>query len=183
MHRELNRRRTRGEALIEFTIIGIPLIFIWISLGEMARGMWQYHTLQYATKMANAYAATHGATCGTPNSCSVNVSDVVGVFQQNAIGIPMDKVSLTLTSATSANAVTCNQVSTCSSNGSWSTTWPPSASGDNAVGKSVSIKTIYKFNSALAVFWPGSGSPWSFGVPAGSGQFYFPGYSYQLIQF
>lgn len=66
MHRYLKRNRQRGEALIEFTMVGIPLLFVWISTAEMARGMWQYHTLQYATKMANAYASTHGATCAHP---------------------------------------------------------------------------------------------------------------------
>lgn len=113
----------------------------------------------------------------------MNVSDVVGVFQANAIGIPMDKVALTLQSATAANTVTCNPVSTCSSNGSWSTQWPPSGSGDNAVGEPVEVKTEYLFTTALAMFWPGAGTPWSFGSAAGSGRFYFPGYSYQLIQF
>ena len=178
---QLNRKRRRGEALIEFTLVGIPLLFVWISTVEMSRGMWQYHTLQYATKMANAFASTHGATCGSPNSCSVNVSDVVNTFSAYAIGIPPDKVKIVL--LTKNNSVTCNQVSTCSSNGSWSTPWPTSSNGDNAVGKTVEIKTFYTFSTALAMFWPGSGTPWSFGSAAGSGTFIFPGYSYQMIQF
>jgi len=183
MHGHLTKKRKRqsGEAMVEFTMIGIPLLFVWISTVEMARGMWQYHTLQYATKMTNAYVATHGATCASPNSCSVTMGDVVGVFQQNAIGIPMANVKLTLLTAN--NSVTCNQVSACSSNASWGNTWPTSANGDNAVGKSTEVKTYYTFNTALAMFWPGSGTPWAFGSAAGSGVFIFPGYSYELIQF
>jgi Flp pilus assembly protein TadG len=183
-HAQLRRKRRRGEALVEFTMIGIPLLFLWVSTVEMSRGMWQYHTLQYATKIANAYAAIHGATCSSNgNSCTVNVSDIVTQFQNNAIGIPMSSVKLVLVSKTSTNSVTCTQVSTCSSNGAWSTQWPPTANGDNAVGNSVEIKTYYTFNTALAMFWPGSGSPWSFGSAAGPGKFVFPGYSYELIQF
>jgi Flp pilus assembly protein TadG len=183
-HTQLRRRRLRGEALVEFTLVGIPLMFVWISTVEMARGMWQYHTLQYATKMANAYAAVHGATCSSSgNSCTVDVSDVVTQFQNYAIGIPMANVKLVLVSNTAGNSVTCNPVSTCSTNGSWSTQWPPPANSDNAVGNPVEVKTYYTFNTALAMFWPGSGTPWSFGSSAGSGKFVFPGYSYELIQF
>lgn len=180
-HSQLSRKRRRGEALLEFTLVGIPLLFVWISTVEMARGMWQYHTLQYATKMTNAYAATHGATCGSPNSCSVNVSNVVGLFQTLAIGIPMNQVKIVLSTAN--NSVTCNQVSTCSTNASWSSTWPTSSSGDNAVGKTTEVRTYYTFYTALGMFWPGAGKAWSFGSAAGSGEFIFPGYSYELIQF
>ena len=181
-HPKLIRRPTRGEALIEFTLVGIPLLFVWICVIEMSRGMWQFHTLQYATKMANAYAAVHGATCGADgNSCTVDVSDVVTQFQNYAIGIPMANVKIVL--LTKNNSVTCNQVSTCSSNGSWSSQWPTPTNGDNAVGNTTEIKTYYTFNTALSMFWPGSGTPWSFGSAAGSGTFIFPGYSYELIQF
>ena len=168
--------------MLEFVLVGIPMIFIWISIEEMARGMWQYHTLQYAVKMANSYAAVHGATCAAPpNSCTVKVSDVVNVFTTNAIGIPTGNVALTLSSKN--NSATCLQVSTCSTSSSWSTQWPPSANSDNAVGNWVKIRADYTFNTALAMFWPGAGTPVSFGTSAGAGKFDFPGYSYQLIQF
>jgi Flp pilus assembly protein TadG len=173
------KRRKRGSVLIEFTLVGIPALFLWVSILEMARGMWQYHTVQYACKMAAAYASVHGATCGSPNSCLKNMSDVVGVFQTNAIGVPMANVSLTLTSA--SGSVKCTQVSTCSSNSSWSTTWPPTS--DNAVGNAIQIRADYSFSTALSMFWPGAGKAWGFGSALGKGKFDFPGYSYQIIQF
>ena len=166
---------------MEFTLVGIPMLFLFIGTEEMARGMWQYHTLQYAVKLATSYATVHGATCASPNSCAVNVSDVVGVFSANAIGIPMNSVALTLTSQ--HGSVTCSQVSTCSSNASWGTQWPPSANNDNAVGNWIKIRADYTFHTALAMFWPGAGRPVQFGSSAGGGVFDFPGYSYQLIQF
>ncbi len=179
---QLKRHRTRGSILIEFVLVGIPLIFVCISIEEMSRGMWQYHTLQYAVKMANSYASVHGATCATaPNSCTVTVGSVVGVFSSNAIGVPMSNVAVTLTSEN--NSATCSQVSTCSSGSSWNTQWPPTANGDNAVGNWITFRADYTFNTALSMFWPGAGKPVSFGTSAGAGKFDFPGYSYQLIQF
>jgi Flp pilus assembly protein TadG len=177
-HKQLNRRR-RGNAVVEFTVVGIPMLFLWVSVMEMSRAMWQYHTIQYACKMTAAFASVHGATCASPNSCLKNMSDVVATFKTYAIGVPMDKVALKLTSQSSS--VSCSQVSTCSSNASWSTTWPPTS--DNAVGNAIQVRADYTFYTALAMFWPGAGKPWSFGSSIGSGKFDLPGYSYQLIQF
>jgi Flp pilus assembly protein TadG len=182
MHHQLKRKRIRGTAMMEFVMVGIPLIFVVISIEEMARGMWQYHTLQYAVKIANSYAAVHGATCATsPNSCTVNVSNVVNVFSTNAIGVPMTNVAVTLTSEN--NSATCSQVSTCSTSSSWNTQWPPATNGDNAVGNWIKFRADYTFSTALAMFWPGAGAPITFGSTAGAGKFDFPGYSYQFIQF
>ena len=177
-HSQLNRRR-RGNALVEFTLVGIPMLFLWVGIMEMGRAMWQYHTIQYACKMTAEYASVHGATCASPNSCLKNMSDVVTTFQNNATGVPMSKVALKLTSESSS--VTCPVVSTCSSNSSWSTTWPPTS--DNAVGNWIKVRADYTFSTALALFWPGAGKPWSFGSAIGSGTFDLPGYSYQIIQF
>ena len=41
------RNRERGTTLLEFTLVGIPLIFLLISTVEISRGMWQYHTLAH----------------------------------------------------------------------------------------------------------------------------------------
>jgi len=183
MHRSVIKRKKRcGSVLLEFTLVGITLIFVWISIEEMARGMWNYHTLQYATKVAAAYASVHGATCSiSPNSCSVTVRDVVGAFQTAAIGVPMSEVTLTLTTASGA-ATTCNPVSTCSTNAGWATMWPPSAKSDNSVGKDIYIRADYTFHTALAMFIPGQGSV-AFGSSSGAGTFNFPGYSHQSILF
>lgn len=177
----MRRKHNAGSTILEFTLVGIPMIFIWISTFEMARGMWNYHTLQYAVKMTATYAAHHGATCGSPNSCSVNVSDIVTAFQNAAIGIPMSQTALTLTTASGA-VTTCNPVSTCSTSSSWSTQWPPSSSSDNAVGKDIYVRADYTFTSALALFVPGHGSV-RFGSSLGAGKFDFPGYSHQQILF
>ncbi|MGA2114552.1 MAG: hypothetical protein ABSH56_07345 [Bryobacteraceae bacterium] len=102
----------------------------------------------------------------------LNVSDVVGVFQNAAIGVPMSQVTLTLTTASGA-ATTCNPVSTCSSsNSAWSTMWPDALNQDNAVGQPIGIHADYTFSSAMALV-----------MPAGTGAFDFPGDSQQTILF
>ena len=71
-----NRRRRQrgGSTVIEFTLVGIPMIFVFISTFEMARGMWIYHSLAYAVKEATRYASVHGASCTTsPNTCGVTI--------------------------------------------------------------------------------------------------------------
>jgi len=176
--RELKNRRRRGSAMLEFVMTGIPLLFIWVSTIEMARGMWQYHSLQYAVKQTALYASVHGATCASPNNCFVNVSSVVNVFSNYATALPLSKVQLQLTS--SSGTVTCTVVSTCSSNGSWGNQWPPA--GANAIGADIKIRADYTFSSALALFIPGSGIV-RFGSSAGAGAFDLPGYSHMQILF
>jgi Flp pilus assembly protein TadG len=45
-----NPKERGGTSLVEFTLVGIPMIFLLISTFEVARGMWEYHTLAYAVK-------------------------------------------------------------------------------------------------------------------------------------
>ncbi|HWB85493.1 MAG TPA: TadE family protein [Bryobacteraceae bacterium] len=173
----MNRRKgTRGSALVEFCLTGIVLMFVWISIAEMARGMWDYHTLQYAAKAAGNYASVHGATCSiSPNACTVAISDIATVFQHSAIGVPPDQVSLTFTTDSGA-ATTCSLAGSGSLCSSQTTAWPPSSNNDNEVGKFLSIRADFTFHSALAMFAPGNGS-------VQFGAFDLPGYTEQIIQY
>jgi Flp pilus assembly protein TadG len=63
------RNRRRGSSTLEFTLVGIPIIFVLISTFEMARGMWNYHTIAYAVKEGTRFASVHGIDCSTaPNT-------------------------------------------------------------------------------------------------------------------
>ncbi len=77
MNKSLKNRKRLGQALAEFTFVGIPIIFILISVFEVSRGMWMYHTLAYAVKNGTRYASVHGINCvGTSfnaNSCAVSM--------------------------------------------------------------------------------------------------------------
>jgi len=90
--------------MLEFTLIGIPMIFLVIGTIEMARGMWIYHTLAHAVKEGARYAVVHGQGCAIPpNDCRVNISQISRVIRSAGTGLPANTVTLTFTPATNAN--------------------------------------------------------------------------------
>lgn len=149
-----NRRtRTRGNSLLEFTLVGIPLIFTVISIFEMARGMWLYHTLAHAVKAGTRYAIVHGQNCSVPpNSCTVSVSQIATVIRANGVGLPGDTVTLTFTPP-SGSSTTC-ALADCIANNTTGY-WPPP--GANSPQSKVKITGVYPFTSAISMFWPGAG--------------------------
>jgi Flp pilus assembly protein TadG len=157
-------RRVRGATTVEMTLVGIPIIFILISVFEMSRGMWQYHTLAYALKEGVRYSTVHGANCVTKepfnNSCTVTVSQVAQVIQNAGIGLDLSATVLTFISGGNTDA-TCSLNGTASDNppgcqqGAFAAlTWPVV----NNPTSLVQIKAKMAFPSALAMFWPGAGS-------------------------
>ena len=144
--------RRRGATILEFTLIGIAMIFVIISFFEMARGMWAYQTLAYAVREGTRYAAMHGKDCASPNTCQVTVAQIVGVIKSAAVGIDASTTTVTLTPA--SGSATSNTMSNLLSN---STIWPPSTA--YAPGQSVTISASYPFRTVLAMFWVGAGSP------------------------
>lgn len=149
------RRRSRGNTLLEFTLVGIPLIFVLISTFEMARGMWLYHTLAHAIKRGTRYAVVHGQNCSlASNSCAVTISQIAGVIQSAGNGLPPDSLALTFTPA--KGAVTNCTLNDCVANYT-SVYWPPASA--NAVGNKLKITGVYPFQSILIMFWPGAGKP------------------------
>src|SRR5579864_8111966 len=77
-----------GKATIEFTLVGIPLVFVLISTVEMARGMWIYHTLAHAVREGTRFTIVQGADCKlAANKCTVKVADIAGVIQNAAVGL------------------------------------------------------------------------------------------------
>ena len=137
--------------MIEFTLVGIPIIFVLISTFEMARGMWQYHTIASAVRQGTRYAAVHGQNCAMPpNSCTVSISQISGVVRSAAIGIPADALTLTFTTS-SGTSTTC-VLNDCLANYN-ATIWPPSSA--NAPGMKVKIAGSFPFKSAINMFWPG----------------------------
>jgi hypothetical protein len=147
----------RGNATIEMTLVGIPMIFVLISTFEMARGMWAYDTLAYSVREATRYAIVHGQNCSiSPNSCAITVASLAARLRGAAVGLPPDQLNVTFTSL--ADSVSCNPLSSCLNDPS---TFP--SSGGNGVGNPITISGTYRFSSAIAMFWPGS-RPVSFGA-------------------
>ena len=73
--------------MIEFVLVGIPIIFILISVFELARGMWLYHTAAYALREGARYAIVRGNNCNLyPNNCAVTVAQVASRIRDSAVG-------------------------------------------------------------------------------------------------
>ena len=147
-------KRERGNSIVEFTLAGIPVIFLIYSTIQLSMAMWNYHTLAYAVNEGAHYAALRGQGCTTGgNSCGTTVSALAKQIAAAAPGIPDSQVSVTLTTASGA-ATPCAPLNSCYSN---SAAWPPAKNNDNIPGKNITISAQYQYPSALAMFWPTAG--------------------------
>ena len=156
--------------MLEFTLVGIPMVFVLISTIELARGMWTYHSMAYAIKEGARYVVVRGKGCTqNGNSCGTTVSAIAHQIAYAGIGLDAGTLNAQLMSA--SGNVTCNPLNSCYEN---NTAWPPV--NDSAPGADIEISATYGFRSALSMFWPGAGS-----VPFAPVK--FPAYSRQAIQF
>jgi Flp pilus assembly protein TadG len=168
MKRTKNRRA--GSAMLEFTLVAIPIIFVLISIFEMSRGMWVYHTQAYALKEGIRFAIVKGQNCSTPpNACGATIADVARRIKNSGVGLLPSELQLQFVSA--LGTVAC-ELDECLNNTS---AWPPAAA--NAPGQSISVSGTYPFRSAISMFWPGAGTSQGFGV------FNLPASSRETIQF
>jgi len=165
--------KKKGSVTLEFTLVGIPLIFALISTVEMARGMWLFETQIYAINAGARYVAVHGQGCSSNgSSCSTTIGNIASAIANAGVGLAPADWNVTLYSASGSNNQTCYPLSSCLSS---STVWPPSP--DNQEGLGVAIAGTYPFNSALSMFFPGS-KPTLF-----AGTYKLPAYSQQRILF
>jgi TadE-like protein len=154
-----NRRNRLGQSMVEFTLVGIPVIFALISIFEVSRGMWVYHTLAYSVKIGVRYAAVHGINCQptaqNPNNCPIEVKDVAQRIRLLGVGLDPNKTTLTFTPAPPGTP--CTLGTSCATN---STIWPTydatGATSPDAVGQPIRIDIRTPFRSAITMFWPGS---------------------------
>lgn len=147
-----NPDRRKGQSLIEFTLVGIPLLFMVTTVVTVAIDMWQYDNLVFAAQSTARYVAMHGRSCiqdGT--SCTLTVANVVSYFTSHAIALDANKAKVTLQSASSSTV--CEPVSSCSASASQ---FPPAA--DNGVNFDVTVKVTYPITNPIGMFWPGSGT-------------------------
>ncbi|HYL97102.1 MAG TPA: hypothetical protein VET69_14955 [Terriglobales bacterium] len=136
--------------MLEFTLIGIPLIFVLISIFEIARGMWLYESLSHGLKSGSRYAIVHGINCSSgTNTCGAEVKDIAAVIHNTSSGlVPAD---VTITMESDSQSVQC-VLATCLTD----TTQFPSSQPGNLVGANITFTGTYRFQSALAMFWPGA---------------------------
>ena len=181
--------RTRGRsgnAILEFTLVGIPVIFLLISIFEIARGMWLYHTLAYAVKEGVRFAIVNGEDCAAIPGCPVTIADIANHIRLAAVGLADTELEITLTSmrqsasqgaVINGTPVNCAPLRACLSRTSQpADLWPP-AGGNRPKVDTVLISGAYPFRSAIAMFWPGAGGGMQFGT------FRLPASSMEVIQF
>jgi Flp pilus assembly protein TadG len=143
------RKPRLGNALIEFTLIGIPIIFITLSIVGVSLDMWEYHNLAYASEMTARYVTVHGATCSANgNSCTITVAKVASYFATQAMALDAAKVIVKMTDG--SGTTTCSPVSSCYS---FTSTQFPNASY-NSVGSDVRITATYVLRNPLMLYWP-----------------------------
>ena len=155
----MRKSRKRGQSMLEFTFVGIPVMFLLICIFEISRGMWLYNTLGHAAKEGVRYAIVHGIDCGkNGNSCQVNLGPatnacnntngtIAEVIRCAGVGLDPTNTKVTFTS-------TQGTLGPYALNAVPATPWPP-ASG-NLSGQAISIELTTPFNSAIAMFWPGA---------------------------
>jgi Flp pilus assembly protein TadG len=144
--------KRRGFAVLEFTLVALPVIFLTVSIIEASLAMWQYHTMAYAVDLAARYVVVHGRGCTqNGNTCSVTLGNVAHLIAQQSVALDASKLNVTLT--THSGPTTCNPLNTCFT----STTQFPSAT-DNGVNLDVTIAATYPISNPMPMFWPGAGT-------------------------
>jgi Flp pilus assembly protein TadG len=154
----------RGGSFLEFVFVGVPLIFVLISIFEISRGIWVYNSLSHGVKEGTRFAVVHGNNCSVaPNACTVTAGQICQTILDMAPGlVPAQVVNVRLASRT--RTLTFATLPLCIASGTVfpSQTAPtsPDVGGDR--GAPVTITARYQFDSALAFFWTGT-SGFTFG--------------------
>jgi len=152
----------KGQTVIEFTLVGIPLIFVLISIFEISRGMWVYETLAHTVREANRFAIVHGRNCHPSvtniHNCTQTVGSIATRLRQQGTGLDPNLLQLTFRVINQAdpnlnNASTAVTGTLASLSGN-TTLFPPITAFYYM--DDISITGKYPFRSALAMFWPGA---------------------------
>jgi len=155
------RQRQRGSQTLEFTLLGIPLIFLLFSIANMSFAMLTLHTLQESIEQGARFASTRGSSCSSgTNSCTVKIQQIADVIASAAAGISATKLKITFTPPAGGTTVTCSNlnacVSSCSSgcNGSRTLSWPDGT--NNTPGQDIIIAADCTLVAPMFMFWTGS---------------------------
>ena len=139
----------RGSLLLEFILMGVPVLFLTISVFEASLMMWQYHTMAEAVQIVAQYVTAHGYNCSNGNSCAITIGNIASYIEQTGVGLDPSKLNVTIASANSSTA--CRPVNTCTSS---STQFPPATNGDYNVGNDITVSATYTMNNPITMFWP-----------------------------
>jgi len=161
----MSLKSRRGNTLIEFTLVGIPLMLISTTVMVAGISMWEFYNLAYGTQTTARYVAMHGRSCvqdGT--SCALSVGNVASFFASHTLALDPSQTNVTLKSATAT--ITCNPVSSCNSN----TNQFPNAN-DNGLNFDVTVTAFYTITNPGRMLLPAAAAgPATFNLFATSRQ-------------
>src|SRR5687767_1539607 len=162
----MNKRRTRqsGSAMVEFALIGIPLMFTLLITFELSRAMWAYHTVAYAVKEGVRFAAVHGNDCAlVPNNCLVTRAQIAARINNAALGLIRDDLQIAFGAAGTFGAINSYAADTAR--------FPTAGAGVRFLP--VEIRAAYTFHSPLGRLL----------TAGGPGTYVFPANSRELVQY
>jgi Flp pilus assembly protein TadG len=143
------RKCRRGSTLIEFTLTGLPIIFLGVSIAQCSIAMFEYESMSNAVTIAARYAANHGATCSANgNTCTIEIENVATLIANTAPIISPSKMTVSFTD--NSGTTTCT-LSTCETN---TAQFPSSTGNANAVGNGITITVSHKLTNPLPMYWP-----------------------------
>src|SRR5580658_5267649 len=146
----------RGSSMLEFALVGIPTIFLVVSLFEISMIMWQYHTLAEVVARVARYAAVNGQTCyGSGYSCGTTVGNIATAIKNQAVGILPANLTITLTA--NGSQIAQGTVESFISPTLNATDFPPDNS-NGAAGSQITIVASYPIPNPLFGYWPGGGT-------------------------
>ena len=154
-------RRSQGQTLLEFTLVGIPVIFVLISTFEMARGMWTYDTLAHCVREGVRFVSVRGYLYTECTERTPTLAEAAQRVRAAAVGLDPAALQLTWIAGRGAQMVsyTCSLAQCLQET---ARQWPPP--GMNMPWITVGLRAEYPFRSAIAMFWPGAGSVGPFPV-------------------
>jgi hypothetical protein len=162
-----------GQALVEFAIVGIPAVFLSLTLFWLPVALWRYHTLAEVAQVTARYVTAHGYDCTqNGNTCSITLGNIASYVESQAVGLSKSSLNVKLTAA--SGDTTCNPVSSCDS----SSTVYPSGSSDGAQGADIIVTVTYAVTNPIYLYWPGAGT-----IAPSSTTYTFSGKSRQRITF
>jgi len=150
--------------MVEFTLVGIPVVFALISIFELSLGMWQYHTLAHAIREGTRFAIVHGKGCDSAN-CRVTVGDIAQHIR--TVGLVQNDLNLEFESE-HGGTVSCRLDACLAKTSRPGDIWPPA--GSDSPGMEVTIRGVYSVHTILMMFnMAGStGGAFTFRLPAAS---------------
>jgi Flp pilus assembly protein TadG len=94
-------RHERGQALVEFALVGVVFFLLVFGMIDVGRAVWNYNTLSQATREGARYAIVHGARSADPSgpgSAHYTAPDqdtrLTAVVQRNASGMDASRLAV-----------------------------------------------------------------------------------------